>query len=72
MRRNAKEPGDFSGNRLEMLKNYERIRPIFGGKFQKETPEIILNQENNVQIAQKLCEVIIKQAHGFDKWAVVC
>ena len=30
----AKEPGDFSPeNRFEMLKNYERIRPIFWENF---------------------------------------
>jgi len=33
----AKEPGDFSpGNRLEMLKNYERIRPIFWENFRRK------------------------------------
>jgi len=36
----AKEPGDFSpGNRLEMLKNYERIRPIFWENFRRKRPK---------------------------------
>jgi len=36
----AKESGDFSpGNRLEMLKNYERIRPIFWENFRRKRPK---------------------------------
>ena len=36
----AKEPGDFSpGNRLEMLKNYERMRPIFWENFRRKRPK---------------------------------
>ena len=36
----AKEPGDFSpGNKLEMLKNYERIRPIFWENFRRKRPK---------------------------------